>query len=202
MKGEKQLVLFFRDETKINGTLLASKLSSKFPMLKEPIVIPFDTNNPKRPLIIFDQGLINLTVYISDISFTYQNEKHKEVYDTIMEIIECFEEEDISFERMGYISTFIHSKEEKERFKRHIFNEELKVDSEFQVSLYKKELIDSVSVNVWVKGITDILNNVELVTIYDINTPIDEVYNINSDFLNDFIKQCDKYIFDKENEII
>ena len=200
MRGEKQLVLFFRDGTKINGTLLASKLSSKFPILKEPIVIPLDANNPKRPLIIFDQGLINLTIYISDISFTYQSENHKEVYDIIMDIIECFEEEDISFERMGYISTFLHSREEKEKFKKHIFNEELKVDSEFQVSLYKKELIDSVSVNVWVKGITDILNNVELVTIYDINTPIDEVYNINSDFLKDFIKQCDKYILEKEKE--
>ena len=198
MNDEKQLVLFFRQGTEINNVELAAQLNNKFECLKDPIVLPFNANNPNQPLIIFERGDIKLTVNISDVSFSYDYKIHKDIYDTIIEIIEYFEELDISFERMGYISTFIHSKEEKEKFKKNIFNDNNPIESEFQVSWYKKELIDSVSVNVWIKGITDMINRVEFVSIYDINTPIDEVYNISSEFLKDFIKQCDKYIEEKE----
>jgi len=199
MKEEKQLVLFFREGTEIDSSFLAKKLNEKFSFLEDPIMLPFNQNDPRGPLIIFERGLIKLLVSVTDITFTYDKDKHKEVYDTVMEIIEYFEELDYSFERMGYISTFLHDKKEKEIFKEKIFNDNSPIESEFQVSWYKKELIDSVSVNVWIKGITDMINKVDLLTVYDINTPIDEVYNISSEFLKDFIKQCDKYIDIKEN---
>ena len=201
MNDEKQLVLFFRQGTEINNTLLASELSSKFEFLKEPIVLPFNENNPSQPLIIFEQGDIKLAVSISDVSISCNKNIYNEEYDSIIEIIEYFEDLDISFERMGYISTFIHDKDGKDKFKKMVFNESCPVDSEFQVSWYRKELIDSVSVNVWVKGITDMINHVEFVSIYDINTPMNEVYNISSEFLKDFLIQCDKYIEEKEKTI-
>ena len=47
---------------------------------------------------------------------------------------------------------------------------------------------------------TDMMNKVELVSIFDINTPMNEIYNITSDFLRDFIKQCDKYIDNKDKK--
>ena len=74
------------------------------------------------------------------------------------------------------------------------------INSEFQLSWYRKELIDSVSVNVWEKDLTDTMKGIELVSIFDINTPVDEAYNINSDFLRDFIKKCDKYIENRDNK--
>ena len=200
MKDEKQLVLFFRKNTTVDNTDLAAKLSKKFEELKEPIVIPFNPNNPTQPLIIFNRGDISLTVSIADVSIVYNTELHKEVYDTIIEIVEYFELLDYSFDRMGYISTFLHSKKEKEKFKKIMFKDNDIINSEFHLSWYTKELIDSVSVNVWQKGITDVINNVEFVSIYDINTPVDESYNITSEFLKDFIKKCDKYIEDKEKE--
>ena len=198
MKDEKQLVLFFREGSLIDGADLAAKLGKKFEFLNDPIVLPFDQKNPNQPLIIFNRGIINLTIGISDVSFVYNSEVHKDMYDDIMDIIEFLEELDYSFERMGYISTFLHTKKDKENFKKIMFSEEANIDSEFHLSWYKKELIDSVSVNVWQKGITDVINGVELVSIYDINTPINETYNISSEFLRDFIKQCDKYIKTKE----
>lgn len=200
MKDEKQLVLFFKKGTEVDGADLAAKLSKKFEGLKDPIVIPFNPNNPRQPLIIFNQGPLNLNVGYTDVSFIYNREVHKLIYETVMEIVEYFEELDYSFERMGYISTFLHNKKTKEKFKKIMFSEDANIDSEFQLSWYKKELIDSVSVNVWRKGITDEISNVEFVSIYDINTPMDEEYNITSEFLSDFIKQCDKYIEEKEKE--
>ncbi len=201
MKDEKQLVLFFRKGTNIDSTDLAARLNKKFDFLKDPVVLPFNPNNPSQPLIIFNRGIINLTITITDVSFVYDKETHKEMYDTIMEVVEYLEELDYSFERMGYISTFLHSKKEKEKFKSIMFKDKDTIESEFQVSWYKRELIDSVSVNVWQKGITDMVNGVEFVSVFDINTPIDETYNITSEFLKDFVKQCDKYISEKEKNL-
>lgn len=200
MKEEKQLVLFFSKGTKVESATLAAKLNEKFPILKDPAVIPFNANNPGQPLVIFNQGPISLTIGIADVSFIYESAKHKEYYDTIMDVIECFEELDYSFERFGYISTILHTKKEREIFKENIFKDKDTIGSEFQLSWYTKELIDSVSVNVWEREMTDMMNDIELVSIFDINTPIDEVYNISSDFLRDFIKQCDKYIDNKDKK--
>lgn len=198
MKDEKQLVLFFSKGTKVDNTILAAKLKEKFDILKDPIVIPFNPNNPEQPLIIFNRGEISLTVGAIDVSIIYDKKIHKEVYDTVIEIIELFENLDYSFERMGYISTFLHSKKERENFIDKVFKEKVVAESEFNLSWYKKDLIDSVSVNVWQKGLTDLMNGIEFVSIYDINTPINEVYNITSEFLSDFLKKCDKYIAEKE----
>ena len=201
MKDEKQLVLFFRKGTQVDGADIAARLSKKYDFLKDPIVLPFNPNNPNQPLVIFNRGEISLTIGITDLSFVYAREKHKERYDDIIDIISFLENLDYSFDRMGYISTFLHNKKEKEKFKSIMFKDENKIESEFQLSWYKKELIDSVCVNVWQKGLTDIMNNIEFVSIYDINTPIDEPYNITSEFLRDFIKSCDKYIKSKEDII-
>ena len=42
MKDEKQLVLFFKKGTLVDGPDLASRLTKKFGFLKDPVVIPFD----------------------------------------------------------------------------------------------------------------------------------------------------------------
>lgn len=201
MKEEKQFVLFFSKGTRIDNTQLAAKLSSKFEMLGNALVIPFDQRNPAQPLILFNQGPIQLTVNIADISFIYDAEKHKEYFDTIVEIIEYFEDLDYSFERFGYISTIFHTKAEKEVFLEKVFKDKEMISSEFQLSWYNKELINSVSVNVWEREMTDLMNNVELVSVFDINTPIDEVYNITSDFVKDFVKHCDRYIENKDKKL-
>ena len=200
MKDEKQIVLFFSKGTRIDNTQLAAKLNSKFSVLGNAMVIPFNQNDPGQPLIIFNQGPISLTVNVADISFIYNADKHKEYFDIVVEIIEFFEDLDYSFERLGYISTILHDKKDKEKFKETVFKDKDMIGTEFQVSWYTKELIDSVKVNVWEREMTDLMNNVELVSVYDINTPIDEVYNITSEFVGDFLKQCDKYIENRDKK--
>lgn len=194
MNEEKQIVLFFRKGTMVNGPELALKLSSKYNFLGAPTVIPFNPKDPSQPLVIFNQGIIEFTVSITDINIIYKSKNHEKLYDDIMSIIEYLEELDFSFDRMGYITTIMHSKKEKDVFKKNVFKDEDLITSEFQLSWYTKEHIDSVAVNVWEREMTDLMNGVELVSVFDINTPIDEQYNITSEFLRDFLKKCDKYI--------
>ena len=69
------------------------------------------------------------------------------------------------------------------------------------MSWYKKELIDSVLVNVWEREMTDLMNGVMLLSVFDINTPIDEQYNISSEFLRDFLKKCDRYVENSDKKL-
>ena len=200
MKDEKQLMLFFKKGTSLDTLVLSSRLKEKFEELGDPHIIPFNKNKPDQPLIIFNNDNFNLTVTFYDISFVYNREDDDKYYDLVMDIIDCFEDLDYSFTRMGYISTYFHTKKEKERFKEKVFKDPDTFNSEFQLSWYKKELIDSVSVNVWEREMTDLMNNVELVSVYDINTPIDEEYYISGDFVRDFIKKCDKYIANRDKK--
>lgn len=201
MNEEKQIVLFFRKGTVVNGPELALKLSNKFGFLGSPTVIPFNHKDALQPLVIFNQGIIEFTVTVSDVNIVYKRKDHEQLYDDIMNIIEYLEELDYSFDRMGYITTILHSKKEKENFMKNVFKDQDMINSEFQLSWYTKELIDSVSVNVWEREMTDLMNGVMLFSVFDINTPIDEQYNVSSDFLRDFLKKCDRYVENSDKKL-
>ena len=90
MKDENQLVIFFKNGTKVDSVSLAKELKDNFLLLGDPVVLPFNPNNTREPLIIFNQGKINLTVGINDVSFIYYAGDNKELFNTIIEIVECF----------------------------------------------------------------------------------------------------------------
>lgn len=190
--NEKQLVLFIKKKEHFNTTELAYKLSEKFENLKNPTTVPFNDKKPNDPLIIFNQGNIQLVINYHTVSFVYKQSDN--LTGTVIEIVEFLEDYDIDFNRMGYISTYLHDNKEKNKFLENMFKKPELFKSDFNFSWYTKELIDSVFVNVWDRELTDTYNDVDYVSVFDINTPVDKEYNINSEFLSNFIKKCDKYI--------
>lgn len=192
MKNEKQIVLFFKKGTSFNQVQLASKLNEKYSELGNPAIFPPNDKDPFQPLIIFNQSPLNLTINSREVSFMYRDDENS--FDLIIKILELFEYFDLTFVRMGYISTYNHTKREKDKFKKLMFKDDNPINNDFQIAWYSKELIDSVSVNVWERHLTDVANRVEFASIFDINTPIEEEYNITSDFIKTFIKKCDKFI--------
>ena len=195
---EKQIVVFFEKGTKVDGASLAAKLSEKFKELGDPIVLPVNENDLAQPLIIFNRGELELSVSVFDVNIIYAKKNHEKFYNLIVDILSFFEELDYYFERLGYITTIFHSKKEKQKFIENNLKSDKLVDTEFNLSWYTKELIDSVSVNVWQREVTDLMNKIELVSVFDINTPRDESYNITSEFVDNFLKKCDKYIESKD----
>lgn len=197
MKNEKQIVLFLKPNSTFNQTELAAKLNSKFSELGNPTILPPNDKDPIQPLIIFNQGILNITMNYNDVSFIFSEENSKDCDELIIKIIECLEDFNLDFTRMGYVSTYIHNKKERENFKALMFKDDSVIKDDFQLAWYSKELIDSVSVNVWERHFTDFHNKVEFVSIFDINTPIEEEYNISSEFVEGFLKKCNKFIEDK-----
>ena len=199
MKNEKQIVLFLAKNTDYNEVQLAAKLNENFPDLGSPMTMPFNEKNPGAPLIVFNKGVITLSMNYNDVSFIYNRETENENDPLMLEIV-SFLEESFRFVRLGYVTTYNHTKVERENFIENVFKDRKMITSEFQLSWYASSLIDSVKVNVWERHLTDIMNKVEFVSIFDINTPIDEENNISSEFLSSFLKKCDKDIKDRMND--
>lgn len=194
MKNERQLVLFLKKGNEFNPTNLASSIYNKFNQLGDPIILQPNQNDPNQPLIIFNRGVFGLNINHNDISFVMFEENYKKYFDLVIEIMSFLEDEDLSFVRMGYISTFLSDEKTREKFKNNMFKDPEIMKNDFQLSWYSKEHIDSVLVNVWEKHLTDFYNKVDFVSIFDINTPLDEEYNITSSFVDNFLKKCDKFV--------
>lgn len=197
MKNEKQIVLFLKSNTTFNQTQIAAKMTEKFSELGSPIILPPNENDTNQPLIIFNQGIMNVTINYNDVSMVFFEDNKDSCNELIVDLIDFFTDYSFDFVRMGYISTFLNGKKERENFKKKMFAEENVINDDFQLAWYSKESIDSVLVNVWERYFTDFNQNIDLVSIFDINTPIDEEYNISSDFVGNFLKKCDKFIENK-----
>ena len=198
MREEKRIVLFLEKVESFDKQELTKSLEEKFPKLGKAMVVPITTVVKGAPLINFNKGLVSLVIGRKDVSFTYER-NNKEAEELSLEIM-AFLEESFSFVRMGYVSSYEHTKKERENFIENVFKDQKMITSEFNISWYKEELIDSVKVNVWEKHLTDIIRGVEFISIFDINTPISEKNNINSNFVENFIKKCDKFIRDRIND--
>lgn len=194
MKNERQIVLFLEKNIEFNQTQLAAKLNEKFNELGSPVILPARDRNRDQPLIIFNQNYINMTVSYNDVSFIFSEDDKDMCNKLVIRIMEVLEEFDLDFIRMGYVSTYVHGKKERKNFKAIIFKEDNPINDDFQLAWYSRELIDSVSVNVWERHFTDLANKVEFASVFDINTPVEEEYNISSEFVENFLKKCDKFI--------
>ena len=194
MQNEKQIVLFLEKNTEFSEIKIASEIYEKYPELNSPITIPYDSDKPNNPLIIFNRGHMQLTMNRNDLSFIFKMDDEKRCMEVIEGVIDLLDDNRINFIRIGYVSTHLHTKKEKDSFMSNLFKDKKTIGDEFNLAWYKEELIDSVRVNVWERHLTDSMNKVDFLTVMDINTPMDKELNISSEFTLDFIKNCDKYI--------
>ena len=203
MDNEKQIVLFIKPNCSFSEVQLAAKINERHTSMGDPVTIPYDEKaNANNPLILFNKGIMHLSINRKDASFIFKEKDEKECFKIIEDVLELTSDYGIDFQRIGYVSTHIHTKKEKENFSKKLLKDPSILDGEFNLAWYKSELIDSVRVNVWERHLTDTLNNVDFVTVIDINTPMDKECNITSEFVINFIKKCDKYIENKIDERI
>jgi len=202
MKNERQLVLFLKKGSTFNQTQVAAKINEKFEELGNPAILPVNDKNPMQPLIIFNQGIMNITMNYNDVSFIFLEENLEKCFNLIVDIMSLLDNLSFDFVRLGYVSTYIGSASERNNFKEKMFKDDSILKDDFQLAWYSKTTIDSVLVNVWERHFTDFVANVEFVSIFDINTPIDEEYNVSCEFVEEFFKKCDLFIKKKMENLL
>lgn len=187
MLEDRQLVVFFKNAFDVDN--VASILVKKFLFLGEVIVIP--KNEEKTPLIVFQKGEVKLMIFDDSVHINYLKDFD---FEQILEIVGTLENEGFEFKRMGYISNYFFNEEEKNRFIENTLVKDNKRNNHIQLYRFNMDLIDSVKVNVVEIEKTTEEFNIPMITMFDINTPVEDEYNITSSFLESFIKECDRYI--------
>lgn len=195
MKDNKEVVLFFDINTNFDPLGVAKELSSRYPELGNPTILP-PTNDIKAPVILYKENPdFKLAVSFNNVNFVINHTYFDQISSISFDMVDTFEEFKSSFTRIGYISNVFLSPEEIEKVKDKYLNKnELSDVLDFNLSWYR-ELDSKMGIlNCWERFITDHHDFSDLLCQYDINTPIGEKVDINMKFLKNFFKEANDYI--------
>ena len=197
MMDNIQIVLFFENQVVFNQNKIASDINEKLSYLGNAIVLPVNHEDPTAPIVLFTENKdINITINAFNVAIIFSEKDLKKYKDCPTEIINIFDKESIAFSRIGLIITRYLEKTNAKKLKARIFKEEEIIDSEdFNVGWFNAISIDGTKVNCWERYFLD--ENKKIISIFDINTPHNEKYFVNDEFVENYISQCIKYIDNK-----
>lgn len=198
MNDNIQVVLFIKGGTLYNPKKIANKIQDKIPELGTPLHLPLNKEEYSAPLLIYKENRqINFSASLNTISVLYEEENERKNKGIILEIMDIFESEDITFDRIGYISTKGHTLKEVKNIKNKLFKDpEVLESSDFQIGWYNPISLNGTKANCWQRYFPDV--EVEkLISVFDINTPKDDNYNITRDFVETFINDANRYVESK-----
>lgn len=189
MNKDVQIVLFFKNNTNYNATKLAATINEKIETLQEAMVLPQNATKKEEPIILFNQNKeYQLTLNYETMTFMYYQENAKKGKEILLQLLEIVEEEELEFIRIGYITSFELEHKKVKKAKELFFAlEEVKEAEDFQLAWYSPVILKASKVNLWQKYLTDSMQTDKLIAIFDINTPVEEEYNITIDFVKDYL---------------
>ena len=92
MKDNKEVVLFFDINTNFDSLSVAKELSSRYPELGNPTILP-PTNDPKSPLIVFKENPdFRLVVSLSNVNFIINHTYFDNIASIAFDMVDAFEE--------------------------------------------------------------------------------------------------------------
>jgi hypothetical protein len=190
-----QIVLFFSPKTSFNPNQIAADINKKIPFLGNGIVLPINHNDPNMPIIIFNENQelnVSMTSISANIVFGEKDlKKYKEV---ILKILNIFDYNKVSFSRIGMVITRALPKTDIKKLKSKLFKDEEIIEAkDFLVAWHTPIHLDGTKFNCWERYFIDTTNN-NLVGVFDINTPVEETYYINDEFVDKCITQSIRYV--------
>lgn len=195
MNDNKEIVLFFDVNTNFDSLSVAKELSSRYPELGNPTILP-PTNDIKAPVIVFKENPdFKLIVSFANVNFIINHTYFDKKISIAFDMIDAFEGFKANFTRIGYISNIFLSPDDIEKVKNKYLNRnELNDILDFNLSWYRELEIKDGILNCWERFITDHHDFNDLLCQYDINTPVGEKMDMNMKFLKVFFKESDEYI--------
>lgn len=195
MKDNKEVVLFFDINTNFDSLSVAKELSSRYPELGNPTILP-PTNDPKSPLIVFKENPdFRLVASLANVNFIINHTYFDNIASIAFDMVDAFEEFKSSFTRIGYISNiFLPSKSIEKVKNKYLNEEEINDVVDFNLSWYRELNTKLETLNCWERFITDHHDFDDLLCQYDINTPAGKSIDMNMKFLKNFFKESNDYI--------
>lgn len=200
MKDTKEIVLFFKEEAKYSSIDVAKEIMSRYELLGEPVIIP-DNGDAKLPTIIFNKSA-DMQIQVSRVSINVvvNHTYFEEISSIIFDMVDIFETFNLSFYRIGYISSIFLSPKYITKVKERFLNlENLEGIEDFNFSWYHGIESKSGKINCWERIITDKSNFSDLLMQYDFNSPINEEIEFNMKYIKEFVNLTNNYIEERVN---
>lgn len=200
MKDTKEIVLFFKENTKFTPLNIAQELLSRYPELGSPLVLP-ETNNKKAPLVVFNEcSDLQMQTNYNNFTVVCNHKYFDKINSIIFDIVDTLEEEGATFVRIGYVASIFLSPKYVDKAKEKYLNmEELSDIEEINLSWYRKLGISSGYINCWERLITDSAHFKDLLCQYDFNTPLGEVVELDMKYIKEFFKITEEFIDNRTN---
>lgn len=200
MKDTKEVVLFFKEDTKFTPLNIAQELLNRYPELGNPLVLP-ESNKKNAPLVIFNENNdIQMQANFNNFTFICNHKYFDKINSIIFDIVDTFETENAKFNRIGFVASIFLSPKYVDKAKERYLNvENLSDIEEINVSWYRKLGISSGYVNCWERLITDSNHFKDLLCQYDFNTPVNVDIELDMKYIKEFFKICDDFVDDRTN---
>ncbi len=194
-KDTKEIVIFFKKDSKCDFGAVAKEIRSRYPNLGEPKFMG-EKAQIGLPILYFGE---DHDMVISVDNFTISIVTHDKYFSSlatiVFDIVDAFEENGSEFTRMGYVSNiFLESKDidiVKERF---LNTKELDGVIDINIGWYRVLDAKFGKINCWEKFITEKSEVDNLICQYDFNTPADQKFVFEMKGIKEFLRVSDDYI--------
>lgn len=200
MKDTKEIVLFFKENSKYVPLDIAKEICERYPELGNPIILP-EIENKKTPLIVFNENpSFQIQSNVDRLTVVMDHSYFNKVASIIFDMVDAFLEVECEFVRIGYISNVFLSPKQIDRAKKKYLNmSEFEDVGDINLSWYRKLDTGCGEINCWERIITDEASFKDLLCQYDFNTKVTEEVKLEMKYIKEFFKVTNEYIEDRIN---
>lgn len=198
MKDSKEIVLFFKENSKFKGIDVAKEIISRYPEIGNPVIIP-ESDKKEIPLIIFNENPdLQIQISLKTCTIVINHSYFANLATIVFDIVDTFSEFNQEFVRIGYISNVFLSPKAIDRAKKKYLNKDIIEEiTDFNFSWYKKLECSFGSINCWQRIITDYKSFNDLLCQFDFNTIASEMISLEMKNIKEFFKLTNEYIEDR-----
>ena len=196
MDDLREIVLYFKEGCPLVPVDIAKSICDRFKDIGSPVVLTPEENS-NQPLVLFKENPeMMVTVGRMTVNMVVQ-EKYFEKMDTIIfDLVDLFNELNITFTNIGFIYSIFLSEKDKEIITKKIFNmDNLPSDvEEFNVAFFRKIKYKNDYLNCWERLITNSDNFKGILTQFDINCLSIPNVDLNMKEIRNLLKVVNQYV--------
>lgn len=200
MYDTKEVVLFFNKEVNFESFDVAKEITKRFPQIGDAIILP-NSKNLRQPVILFSSSeVIKIQISKISVNILVNHTLFDELTSGVFDLIDLFEGFDCSFNRIGYIASFLISPRDKEILEnKYLKMEKLKDVTDYSMSFYHEIKTKENNLNAWERITYDSANLKDVLYQFDINSKENDQITFDMKYLKRFFKDANNFIDKKVN---
>lgn len=199
MTDTKEVVLFFNEGSSFNPLDIAKEIINRIPDVGDPIIMPTNNSNNNLPIVMFSTNVdIKIQINRISVNILVTDKYFESLTSFTFDLIDLFEDNKCSFNRLGYITSLFMSPKEAEILeKRYINIDAIGNPTEYNLSFYHELSLGNEKINAWEKVIKDPDHIKDLLCQFDINNKKNQDLKLDMKYLKKYFKLADEYIQEK-----